>query len=51
MNRTIQEDYTSNSEILHELMEILNESSIESVLELIDGDLRAFSKLEESAKG
>ena len=46
----LREDYTSSSEILHELMEILNKSSIESVLEFTDGDLTAFSKLERECK-
>ena len=46
----LMKDETSNSEILHELIQLLNDSCIDSVLELIDGDLRAFSKLERECK-
>ena len=39
-------EYTANSEITHELMEMLSDTTIDSALEVIDTDLRAFSKLQ-----
>ena len=39
-------EYTANSEIIHELMEMLSDTTIDSALEVIDTDLRAFAKLQ-----
>ena len=39
-------EYTTNSEIIHELMEMLSDTTIDSALEVIDTDLRAFAKLQ-----
>ena len=44
-SEVLRDDYTHNSEIIHELMEILNEGELDEALETIDGDIRLFSKL------
>ena len=44
-SEAFRDDYTHNSEITHELMEILNEGELDEALETIDGDIRLFSKL------
>ena len=44
-SEALRDDYTHNSKIIHELMEILNEEELDEALETIDGDIRLFSKL------
>ena len=41
----LSEDYTSNSEIIHEIMETDEKEELQEALDAIDLDIRAFNKL------
>ena len=44
-SEALRDDYTHKSEIIHELMKILNEGKLGEVRETIDGNIRLFKKL------
>ena len=42
------EDYTSNSEIIHEIMDTEEKEELQEALDAIDVDIRAFNKLKDT---